>query len=96
MFSIRVGDVAVGICPCPPSMCPSTGVVSTGDPTHIDSGTPISRIGDIVMFPCGGFVITAGNPIYIYSGMPAADLGSPCVGAGNGVIATGNPTHIEF
>ena len=95
MLTIRVGDVAVGVCPCPPAMCPSTGIVSTGDPTHLNSGSPTARMGDIVMFPCGGFVITIGSPVDIESGLLQARIGAPCVGAGTGIVTTGNPTHLQ-
>jgi len=95
MLTIRVGDVAVGCCPSITGCQPATGVVATGDPTHLNSGSPTSRLGDIVMFPCGGFVITIGSPTDLESGMPQATIGASCVGAGTGIVTTGNPTHLQ-
>jgi len=95
MLATRIGDTAVGWCPCPPSpSCPATGVVVTGDPQNLSSGSPISRMGDIVMFPCGGFTIVFGSPNYLSSGLPVSTLGSTCIGAGSGIIVTGDPQNL--
>jgi len=92
MITARIGDIAVGVCPCPPTgMCPATGVVVTGDPLHLNGGSPTTRIGDIVMFPCGGFTIVTGMFQSFQGGMPLASIGSNCIGAGSGMIVTGNP-----
>ena len=94
MIAVRIGDTAVGLCPCPPSMCPSVGIVTTGSFSHIEGGTPLARMGDIVMFPCGGFVITSGAFDNIEGGLPATQIGAPCVGAGSGIITSGSFQHI--
>lgn len=96
MLSVRISDVAVGLCPCPPSPspCPATGVVVSGNPLDFVGGMPKSRMGDIVLFPCGGFVITIGNPLHISGGMPAAVIGAPCVGAGIGNVVSGFPSDL--
>ena len=96
MLTVRIGDVALGMCPCPPAMCPSVGIVATGSFTNFDSGLPLARLGDIVMFPCGSFIISMGLPTDIEELLPATTIGAPCVGAGSGLIVTGNPTHIQI
>ena len=96
MLAIHVGDIAVGCCPCFAGCCPATGVVATGDFRYLDNGTPRARIGDIVMFPCGPFVISTGLPTELDSAMPVATLGSTVTGAGFGIITTGIPTHIKI
>lgn len=95
MLVSRIGDVATGVCPCPPGgMCPATGIVTTGSPIYLEQ-TPIARIGDIVMFPCGGFVINMGFPTFIEAGMPVAEISSTCTGVGFGTLSTGAPTFIN-
>jgi len=96
MLTIRIGDIAAGICPCPPAMCPAVGVVATGNMMNIDTGMPIARLGDMVMFPCGSFIIMIGTPMDIEAGLPASTIGTSCVGAGTGIVTTGNPTHIQM
>ncbi len=95
MLAVHVGDIVVGCCPCPSGCCPTTAVVSTGDPRYLDTGTPRARVGDIVVFPCGASVITSGIPTEIDSGMIAATLGSTVSGAGQGIVVTGIPNHIK-
>jgi len=95
MLSIRIGDIAVGFCPCPPSpACPAVGVIVSGDMMNLSSGMPRARISDIVMFPCGPFIITTGDFNNLSSGMPIGMIGSQCVGAGTGTVVTGNPMEI--
>ena len=98
MFTVRIGDVAVGLCPCPPSPapCPAIGVVASGSFSFIETASPLARMGDIVMFPCGPFVITMGTLNMIEGGLPVSTIGASCVGAGTGVITTGSFNHIEM
>jgi len=94
MLAVRIGDTAVGICPCPPSMCAATGIVASGSFSYIEEQAPLARMGDTVMFPCGAFIITSGTFNTIEGGMPATQIGAPCVGAGTGVITSGSFKHI--
>ena len=95
MITIRVGDIAYGLCPCPPSMCPVTGIVATGNPSHIDTGNFTARMGDVVIFPCGTSIIMVGVPQNIQGGQPQALIGAPVSGAAQGMVITGNPRHFE-
>ena len=92
MFKSRVGDIVVGICPCPPSpACPATGIITTGNIMDFSGGSLTARVGDIVTFPCGASVITSGSIMGLSGGMPTAMLGSTVNGIGNGIVTTGNP-----
>ena len=95
MLATHVGDIVVGCCPCIAGCCPTTAVVASGDPRYIDNGTPRSRVGDIVAFPCGASVIVTGLPTEICSGTPVSTLGSVVSGAGQGIVVTGIPNHIK-
>ena len=95
MLVVRIGDVAIGLCPCPPSMCPASGIVASGSFNYIEGGPPLARLGDIVMFPCGSFIITTGTFSFIEGGLPATQIGASCVGAGTGIITTASFQHIE-
>jgi uncharacterized Zn-binding protein involved in type VI secretion len=94
MFAIRSGDVAIGVCPCPPSMCPSTGIVASGDPMSFLGGQMKARQGDVVIFPCGSSIITAGSQQSFGSGMGNTTNSSPVQGAGQGIIASGFPNKL--
>jgi hypothetical protein len=92
MFKSRVGDIVIGLCPCPPNpACPATGIVATGNMMDLSGGSPVSRVGDIVVFPCGISIITSGSIKYLSGGLPTAMLSSIVSGTGNGIISTGNP-----
>jgi len=95
MLAVRIGDVAIGLCPCPPSMCPASGIVASGSFQYIEGQSPLARLGDIVMFPCGGFIITSGTFKMIEAGLPATQIGASCVGAGTGIITSASFQHIE-
>jgi len=94
MLAVRIGDAAIGICPCPPSMCMSSGIVASGSFSYIEGQAPLARMGDIVMFPCGAFIITTGTFNTIEGGLPATQIGASCVGTGTGIITSGSFQHI--
>ncbi len=95
MLTVRIGDVAIGLCPCPPAMCMTSGIVASGSFGYIEGTSPLARMGDIVLFPCGGFIITMGAFPFIEAGLPATQIGASCVGAGTGMITSGSFQHLE-
>lgn len=92
MLVARIGDCVVGTCVCSSPPYPDIGVISTGDPMHIDYGSPVARIGDSVTFSCGSSVIVMGTPMDISGGTPVARIGDSVVGCGMGVIQMGSIT----
>jgi len=95
MLAVRIGDVAVGTCVCPPTICPVSGIVASGSFQYLEGMMPLARMGDVVIFPCGAFVIAGGSFTTIELGLPAAQLGSPCIGGlGLGIVASGSFQHI--
>lgn len=95
MILARVGDVVVGICYGPDGPYPATGVITTGSPRNVETGTPVSRVSDAVMWPCGISIIVTGSPRYIESGVPVARIGDSVQGIGTGIITTGSPRYME-
>lgn len=86
MLFARIGDSVIGTCLCATPPYPAVGVISTGDPMHIDMGMPVARIGDMAIFPCGSAVITTGTPMDISTAMPVARMGDVVAGCATGTI----------
>jgi len=59
----RIGDICVGICTCCKGDPDTTGVIVTGSETITCEESNVSRIGDIVVAPCGhtGVIITGAS-----------------------------------
>jgi uncharacterized Zn-binding protein involved in type VI secretion len=88
-----VGSIAPGTCVCTPYPYPDVGVVMSGAPTNMEEGSPVARVGDIVMYSCGTSVIMGGSFYEIEGGMAVSTTGSIVTGCGNGIL-TG--TAIEY
>lgn len=86
MLIARVGDVAVGMCTCSSPPYPDVGVITVGDPMHIDMGSPVARLGDIVTFSCGAGTIVTGTPMHTSAGPLVSRTGDAVTGCGNGTI----------
>lgn len=95
MILSRVGDIVVGICNWPDGPKPATGIITSGSPRALESGMPVARITDIVMWPCGTSVIVTGSPRHLEGGLPVARIGDTVTGIGVGTITTGSPRHLE-
>lgn len=90
MIMAKVGDTVVGTCICSTPPYPDIGIIAVGDPTQIDTGRPIARVGDSVIFSCGTSVIVSGSFTDFAAGQPAAKVGDSVQGCGQGIItATG-------
>lgn len=86
MIMAKVGDTVVGTCTCSSPPYPDIGIIASGDPTQIDTGTPIARVGDSVIFSCGASVIVSGSFTDFSTGSSAAKVGDTVQGCGQGVI----------
>lgn len=85
----KVGDIVPGICYCvptPPGPYPDIGVIVSGDPLHIDTGSPVARVGDLVMFSCGSSTIVSGSPLFLSGVQPVARSSDTVVGCGVGTV----------
>lgn len=90
MIMAKVGDTVVGTCVCAYPPYPDIGIIAAGDPTQIDTGLPIARVGDTVVFSCGTSVIVSGSFTDFSTGQMAAKVGDSVQGCGTGIIsATG-------
>ena len=81
-----VGDTVVGVCVCADPPYPDVGVISSGDPIHIDMGRIVARVGDTVTFSCGTSTIVSGTITDISTGSIVAKSGDAVTGCGNGTI----------
>lgn len=91
----RIGDMGVGRCCChsKPPCIGMSGTVATGAPNVLAVGSPIARIGDIVIGGCGHVgIIVSGSPTVLIAGSPAARTADSFVGCFTGVLITGAPT----
>ena len=99
MLASKIGDSAFGICfwpppPAGPGPLPSVGIVVSGDPLSLNAGMPTSRIGDMVIFPCGMSLIMSGATMDLSSGLPTANLGATVVGPMvQATIVSGDPLY---
>lgn len=83
-----VGSIAPGTCVCAPIPYPDVGVVMSGSPMNIEEGSPVARMGDIVMYSCGISVIMSGSFYEIEGGMAVSTTGSVVTGCGNGILTS--------
>ena len=88
MLMARVSDTVVGMCTCSTPPYPDVGIISVGDPMHIDMGSPVARIGNTVTFSCGVASIVSGTPTDISGGTLVARTGDSATGCGNGTIVS--------
>lgn len=86
MLISKIGDSVVGICGCSSPPYPDVGIITVGDPTHIDMGSLVGRVGDSVTFSCGVSTIVSGTPMHISGGTIVARTGDNAVGCGTGTI----------
>ena len=95
--SARVGDIWVGQCCChsDPTCIPMSGVIVTGSPNDISSGSPQARLTDTTIGTCGhtGIIVTSSSNCLANS-LGKARVGDQVTGCNIGVIVTGNPVHI--
>jgi uncharacterized Zn-binding protein involved in type VI secretion len=89
----RIGDIAVGVCCChsDPPCVPWTGVIVSGAGSVIVEGSPLARIGDLVV-GCHAQVIVSGSGTVMAEGSPVARLGDATAGCTSGTIVTGAGT----
>lgn len=91
----RIGDLGVGTCCChsDPTCIGMTGTVITGAATVTVLGSPIARIGDIVLGGCGHVgVIVGGSGSVFAMGSPVSRVADSFVGCFTGVLVTGAAT----
>lgn len=88
MLFARISDIAIGMCTCSSPPYPDIGIISTGDPIHIDIGLPVARVSDIVTFTCGTGIIVTGSFTDISTGLPVARTGDQVMGCGQGTIVS--------
>lgn len=88
MLFARINDIVVGTCVCATPPYPDIGIITSGDPIHLDIALPVARVTDIVTFSCGTGIITTGSFTDISSGLPVARTGDTVVGCGNGTIVS--------
>lgn len=88
MLFARIGDSVIGTCLCSTPPYPDVGIISTGDPLHLDTGQPVARIGDTAIFSCGTAIITTGTALDISSGQPVARTGDMVSGCATGSIVS--------
>lgn len=90
-----IGSIAIGCCICCEFPCCGTvGYVISGSPNTLNENRPVSRIGDIVIAPCGTGTIVTGVPNVLMNNIPVATIGSSVVGCFNGSIVTGSITVV--
>ena len=87
----RIGDIAVGVCPCHPTPVGFVGVIASGSIDVITNGSGTARIGDIAVCSCGhATVVVSGSGSVKTNAIGTARIGDVVAACPIGVIASGS------
>jgi len=93
-----VSDIAPGICTCPHSVYPDTGIIISGNPMLQETGKAVAMTGglSVVSFSCGTGIIVGGGT-FMVSGIPVAKTGFSVTSGGcPSAIITGTSTIMSI
>lgn len=87
----KVGDIVIGTCICANPPYPDVGVISSGFPGLLETGSPAAHLGSSVTFSCGSSTIISGTPGEITAGGLLARSGDSATGCGVGTVVASGP-----
>lgn len=88
----KVGDTAIGTCPCHKSPVPYTATIASGAATVMVNGVPAGTVGGTAISSCGHPVtLISGSPTVMADGLPVHRVGDSGTNGGPSTTVSGSP-----